>query len=94
MRTLLKPLPQSVQLSVLLQLKSATQAVPERADPAGQLRHWVGRLSAQVTQGDWQLRTQTPFELAVYPGTQAEQEELLLHVRHLAPQGMHLDFER
>ena len=30
----------------------------------------------------------------MYPGTQAEHEELLLQVRHLAPQGMHLDFER
>lgn len=47
-----------------------------------------------MRQGDWQVRTQAPLELGVYPGMQAEQEELLLHVRHLAPQGMHLDLER
>ena len=35
-----------------------------------------------------------PLELGVYPGTQAEHEELLMQVRHLAPQGMHLDWER
>jgi hypothetical protein len=32
--------------------------------------------------------------LGVYPGIQAEQEELFLHTRHLGPQGMHLDWER
>jgi hypothetical protein len=32
--------------------------------------------------------------LGVYPGIQAEQEELFLQVRHFGPQGIHLDWER
>lgn len=95
MRVLLKPFPQSVQVLASLQLKSGTQVLLLKFNPAAQLRHWVGLLSWQVRQGNWQVRTQVPVVvLRVYPGTQAEQEELFLHTRHLGPQGMHLDWER